>query len=124
MPETKKEKLVGVLKGLKKTGDVEGSSVVSRDGLVIASDLSNNVDGETFAAMSAAMEGAAETAVSEIQKGKLNEILVDSDKGKLVTLGAGRLAILVALAKSEANLGLVLLEMRKSAKRISNILGD
>ncbi len=121
--ETKKEKLVEILSGLKEIGDIQGSSVVSRDGLVIASDLSKDVDEETFAAMSAAMQGAAETAVSELKQGELNQIIVDAKKGKILTISAGRLAILVALAKPEVNLGLILLEMGRASDKISNILG-
>lgn len=121
--ETKKEKLVEILKEIRKVGDVQGSSVISVDGLVIASDLSNDVDEETFAAMSAAMQGAAETAVSELEQGELNEIVIDADKGKLITIRAGSLAILVVLTKPEVNLGLILLEMGRASDKILNILG-
>ncbi len=72
MPETKKEQLTEILQNLRKIGDIRGSSVISGDGLVIASDLSKDVDEETFAAMSAAMQGAAETDVSELKQGTLN----------------------------------------------------
>ena len=70
---TKKEQLTEILQSLRKIGDVQGSSVVSRDGLVVASDLSQDIDEETFAAMSAAMQGAAETAVSELKQGDLTK---------------------------------------------------
>ena len=122
MAGTKKEKLNKILQTLKKVGNVHGSSVISRDGLVIASDLSKDVDEGTFAAMSAAMQGAAETAVSELAQGELNEIIIDAGKGKIITIGAGKLAILVALTKPNINLGLILLEMGKASKRVSNAL--
>ncbi len=122
MIETKKEKLTEILQSLRKIGDIQGSSVISRDGLVIASDLSKSVDEETFAAMSAAMQGAAETAVDELKQGNLNQIIIDANKGKIITLSAGEKAILVILAKPEINLGLVLLEMGKASGRILTIL--
>jgi predicted regulator of Ras-like GTPase activity (Roadblock/LC7/MglB family) len=123
MAETKQEKLVAILKELRKIGDIQGSSVVSRDGLIIAADLSQDIDEETFAAMSAAMQGAAETAVSELKRGALNEIIIDAEKGKLVSIGAGELAILVCISRREVNLGLLRLELNKVAKKITSVIG-
>jgi len=57
---SKKDQLIQILQGLRKMGDVVGSSVISTEGLMIASDLGENIEGDTFAAMSAAMQGGAE----------------------------------------------------------------
>jgi len=122
MPDTKKERLEKILEGLRSTGGTIGSAVISKDGLVIASDLGEQ-DVETFAAMSAAMEGAAETAVSELKQGKLNQIIIDTEKGKMMTMSAGAEAILVILTKPKQNTGLILLELGKSAGKIADILG-
>jgi len=119
---SKKEKLDAILDELKRTGGIAGSAIVSRDGLAIASDLGEkNVD--TFAAMSAAMQGAAETAASELKQGSLKQIIVDADEGKIITISTGEEAILVILAKQGINLGLVLLELGKAAGKIADILG-
>ena len=123
-PETsKKDRLIQILKGFRKMGDIIGSSIISADGLSIASDLGEEVDEDTFAAMSAAMHGAAETAVSELKQGELNQIIIDADNGKIITISAGEKAILVILANSDINLGLALLELGKASGRISNVLG-
>ena len=123
MPDSKKDKLTQILKSLNGVGDIIGSSVISVDGLQIASDLSGNVDADTFAAMSAAMQGAAETAVSELKQGELKQIIIDADKGKIITLSAGKKAILVILANPKINLGLALLELGRAAGKISDVLG-
>ena len=120
--ETKKEQLTKILEDLRKIGDMGGASIISRDGLIIASDLSSEIDGETFAAMSAAMMGAAETAVSELKQGSLSQIIADAEKGKLIGIGAGKTAILISLIKKDANLGLILLEMKKASKKITMLL--
>ena len=52
MPNTKKENLVEILQSLRKIGDILGSSIISTDGLSVASDLGEGIDDETFAAMS------------------------------------------------------------------------
>ena len=122
--QTKKEQLETILSNLKSVGGILNSAVISRDGLLVASDLTKNIDGDTFAAMSAAMEGAAETAVSELKQGELKQIIVDADEGKLITLSAGKKALLVVLTKPEINIGLVLLELGRASDKLSNLLGD
>ena len=121
MEMSKKEELDKILLDLKATGDVLGASVVSKDGLVIASDISGT-NPETFAAMSAAMAGAAETAAAELKQGGVNQIIVDAKKGKLVTINAGENALLVVIATPDVNLGLLLLEMGKASGRIISVL--
>ena len=105
-------------------GDVVGSAVISTEGLLIASDLGENLEGETFAAMSAAMQGAADTAVSELKQGTLKQIIVDADEGKIITISSGKKAILVILAKPDINLGLALLELGRASGKISSVLGS
>jgi len=121
--QTKKEQLEKILSDLKKVGGIINSAVVSRDGLLVASDLTKTVDADTFAAMSAAMEGAAETAVSELKQGELRQIIIDADEGKLITLSAGKKAILVVLARPDINLGLILLELGRASGKLSEVLG-
>jgi uncharacterized protein len=123
MPDTKKDRLISILKELSSMGDVLGSAIMSTDGLPIASDLGEGVDEEVFAAMSAAMQGAAETAVSELKQGSLRQIIINADKGKMIAISAGETAILVILTTAKINLGLALLELGKASGKISDLLG-
>jgi predicted regulator of Ras-like GTPase activity (Roadblock/LC7/MglB family) len=123
MPEVK-ERIELVLDELRKTGDIEASAVVRRDGLMISSDLPARVESRTVAAMTAALVGTAETTSSELKRGAFQEVVVDSEKGKIVAIGAGRMALLVSLMRSEGNLGFVLLSMERAAKSIESILGE
>lgn len=119
--KSKKEKLEKILEDLRTTGGVIGSAIISKDGLAIVSDLGEQ-DVETFAAMSAAMQGAAETAVSELNQGSLNQIIIDSEKGKIMTMSAGDEAILVVLTKPKQNTGLILIGLKKAGEKITDIL--
>jgi predicted regulator of Ras-like GTPase activity (Roadblock/LC7/MglB family) len=121
MSDTKKEKLIELLRGMQKIGDIKGSIVVSRDGLVIASNISE-IDADTFAAMSAAMQGAAETAASELKQGNVGQIIIETEKGKIISTGAGKKAIIVILTLKSINLGLAILEMGKTAQKIEGLL--
>lgn len=119
-----KEMLEKILKDLKSVGDVEAGAVVSRDGLLIAADISQNVNSDSFAAMTATMLGAAETATSELGKGVPDRVIVEGNGGKIITTGAGFKALLVAMTSSQANLGLILLEMNKASDKIKEVLED
>ncbi len=119
---TKKDKLSNILKNINSMGGVEGSAVVTRDGLLIESDISSNVDSETFAAMSATMFGAAETALMELDKGMVDNVMIESKEAKVMVTGAGSNAILVLMVSAKINIGLVFVEIRKAASKIEKII--
>ncbi len=118
-----REQLERVLKELKSVGDIEASAIVSRDGLLIAADMSKSVNAEAFAAMTATMLGAAETATSELGKGIPDRVIVEGKEGKIIATGAGPKALLVVMTSPKANLGLVLLEVSKASEKIKELLG-
>ncbi len=118
-----RSQLEDILKEMKSTGDVEASAIVSRDGLLIAADISSSVNADAFAAMSATMLGAAETAMSELGKGTPDRVVVESPSGKIVAMGAGEKALLVVMTTPKANLGLILLQLGKASKKIEELLG-
>ncbi|MEE8167658.1 MAG: roadblock/LC7 domain-containing protein [Candidatus Hydrothermarchaeales archaeon] len=117
-----KEDLEKVLAQIKRVGDIEASAVVSRDGLLMASDIPSGIHGETFAAMSATMLGAAETAISELKKGVPDRVIVESKEGKVIATGAGSKALLVVMTTPEAGLGLILVEMEKASEKVKGLL--
>jgi len=111
-----------VLSDLKTAGGVESCAAVSRDGLLIRSSLQKEQFAESFAAMSATMLGAAETASIELGKGVPNRVIVESSQGRLIAVGAGRKALLVVIVSQDAGLGLVLLELDKAALSLKELL--
>jgi len=118
----KRKELENILKGLGELGDVIGSSIVRRDGLLIASNLPSEVNAKAVAAMAAAIVGTSETSTKELDIGEFNQVIVNGSNGQYVSVGAGGEAILICLIKKTANLGLVLLEMERSAKKLGRII--
>ncbi|HJH28765.1 MAG TPA: hypothetical protein C5S51_03605 [Methanosarcinaceae archaeon] len=116
--------LNNVLSDTKKVGGVEALVVVSRDGLLIASNIPSSLcaRAETFAAMSATMLGAAETATTELGKGLPDRLIVESEHGKIIATGAGPKALLIVLTEPNAGLGLILVELEKAAEKIKKML--
>jgi predicted regulator of Ras-like GTPase activity (Roadblock/LC7/MglB family) len=120
---TTSESIEKILNGMKNIGGIEASTVASRDGLLIYSDVSKKLHAETFAAMSATMLGAAETATTELGKGIPERIIVESSNGRIIATGAGKKAILIVMTEPEASLGLILIEVAKASEKIKDILG-
>ncbi|MDI6902864.1 MAG: roadblock/LC7 domain-containing protein [Methanocellales archaeon] len=112
------EMLEKELSDLKRVGNIEASAIISRDGLIMTSD----VHAETFAAMSATMLGAAETATAELRRGVPDRLIVEFKEGKIITTGAGPKALLVVMTSPEAGLGLILVEMERAADKIKGLL--
>lgn len=116
------ELLDKILTDVKRSGDIVECAVVSRDGLLIASDISEDVDGRTLAAMTATMVSTAETSTSEIASGIPDKVIVETPTGKIVVTGAGSNALLVCTTQANVELGLVLLEVEQATEKIKQIL--
>jgi hypothetical protein len=104
------------------TPEIEASAVVSVDGLTIASALPSNVEEDRVSAMSAAMLSLGERIATELNRGTLDEVYIHGDDGYVILSAIGTEAVLTALAREKAKLGLVFLEMRRAAEDLSQLI--
>lgn len=104
------------------TPDIEASAVVSVDGLTIASDLPADVEEDRVSAMSAAMLSLGERIASELGRGTLDQVYIRGDDGYVILMSIGEEAVLTALARKGAKLGLVFLDMRRAAADLRSLL--
>jgi predicted regulator of Ras-like GTPase activity (Roadblock/LC7/MglB family) len=95
--------------------DIIASAVVTADGLSLASALPSDVEEDRIAAMSAAMLSLGERIAAELQRGTLEEIYIRGDEGMVLLTSVGKDAVLTALSRNEAKLGIMFLEMRRAA---------
>ena len=95
--------------------DIIASAVVTADGLTLASALPADVEEERIAAMSAAMLSLGERIAAELQRGSLEEVYIRGNEGMVLLTSVGKDAVLTALSRKEANLGIIFLEMRRAA---------
>src|SRR5512136_3348676 len=94
--------------------DIEASAVVSVDGLSIASALPQGVEEDRVSAMSAAMLSLGERIASELGRGQLNQVYIKGSNGYVILMSVGMDAVLTVLAREQAKLGLILLDMRRA----------
>jgi predicted regulator of Ras-like GTPase activity (Roadblock/LC7/MglB family) len=117
------EQLIARLRDLRlTTPDIEASAVVSVDGLTIASDLPADVEEDRVSAMSAAMLSLGERIAGELGRGSLDQVYIRGDHGFVILMSVGEEAVLTALARKGAKLGLVFLDMRRAAEDLERLI--
>ena len=104
------------------SSDVEASAVVSVDGLTMASALPADVEEDRVAAMSAAMLSLGERIATELGRGILDQVYIKGEKGYVVLMAVGRDAVLTVLARQQAKLGLLFLDMRRATEDLAKLL--
>lgn len=102
--------------------DIEASAVVSVDGLIMASALPADVEEDRVSAMSAAMLSLGERIASELGRGELEQVYIRGTHGYVFLSAVGEEAVLTALARKDAKLGLVFLDMRRAAEDLSKLV--
>jgi len=103
--------------------DIEASAIVSVDGLIMASALQQGVEEDRVSAMSAAMLSLGERISSELGRGSLEQVYIKGDEGSIVLTSVGEEAVLTAMARHDAKLGLIFLEMRRAAEDLVKLVG-
>ena len=71
------------------TPDIEGSAVVSVDGLTIAASLPGQTEEDRVSAMSAAMLSLGERIASELGRGRLDQVYINGDNGFVILRSVG-----------------------------------
>lgn len=104
------------------TPDIEASVIVSVDGLIIASALPRDVEEDRVSAMSAAMLSLGERIANELGRGALEQVYVRGAEGYVIVSAVGEEAVLTVLARKDAKLGLVFLDMRRAAQDLSHLI--
>jgi predicted regulator of Ras-like GTPase activity (Roadblock/LC7/MglB family) len=117
------ELMVARLKDLQaSTADIEASAVVSVDGLIMASSLPADVEEDRVSAMSAAMLSLGERISNELKRGTLEQVFIRGKDGYVILMSVGEDAVLTALARSDAKLGLIFLDMRRAAADLTRLI--
>ena len=107
------------LNKLKKFSGIIGIAIVNRNGLLISSHLPRDIDDRKFASMAAIMYESIETAVSSLNGDKIIHLTVEFDEYQLLVIEVDENIVLVSLMDLNINLGLILIEIEESIKKIN-----
>ncbi len=106
------------------SADIEASGVISTDGLMMASVLPASMDEDRVGAMSAAMLSLGDRTAQELNRGELEQVLIKGRLGYVLMTYAGDEAVLTVLAKPNAKLGLIFLDVKRAAENIADMLSS
>jgi predicted regulator of Ras-like GTPase activity (Roadblock/LC7/MglB family) len=101
---------------------IEASVIVSVDGLSIASALPQGMEEDRVSAMSAAMLSLGERIASELKRGSLEQVFIKGANGYAILMSIGREAVMTVLTRSDAKLGLILLDMRRAVDELVSVI--
>lgn len=119
---TKSDRLNAALADFKNnTDDVNDCAVISKDGLVMASLMSQGVAADKLGASVAALSGIAKKSLGGFKLGNMEYTAINGDSGYLVVIGCGDQATLGVTTRSDANLGMLLMGVREAASEIADI---
>lgn len=104
------------------TADIEASALISTDGLMMASALPQGMDEDRVGAMSAALLSLGDRAARELVRGGLQRVLLQGERGYVIMSACGSEAVLTVLAKQNAKLGLIFLDMKRAAESLGKLV--
>ncbi len=123
MAKSRTELMVDRLRDLQTgTSDIEASAVVSVDGLIMASALPTGVEEDRVSAMSAAMLSLGERIAGELGRGLLDQVYIRGGNGYVILMSVGADAVLTALIRENAKLGLIFLDMKRAADDLERLV--
>lgn len=123
MTKTRTQLMVERLRELQASSpDIEASAIVSVDGLTIASALPQGIEEDRVSAMSAAMLSLGERIASELGRGVLEQVYIKGVSGYVILMSVGEDAVLTALSREQAKLGLIFLDMRRATEDLKKLI--
>jgi hypothetical protein len=123
LAKSRTEQLVARLRDLQtSSGDVEAAAIVSVDGLSIASSLPGGIEEDRVSAMSAAMLSLGERISTELGRGRLQQVYIKGQNGYVILTSVGEEAVLTVMARKEARLGLIFLDVARTVQDLENLI--
>jgi predicted regulator of Ras-like GTPase activity (Roadblock/LC7/MglB family) len=113
---------IGVLKQILseflRLDGVSAAVVVGRDGFVIESAVSGKIDIEALGAMASTGVGTSEAMGTELKKGQLTQLLVETEKGPILLSPLSADELIAIVADNATVIGRIRYDLKKNRERI------
>lgn len=101
---------------------IEASAIISKDGLVMASALPENMNEDNMGGMSAALYSVGSHSALALAGGNLEQINIQGSKGHVLITKIGKEAMLAAITKTHAEFDSIFSDLKRAAEKIMVML--
>jgi predicted regulator of Ras-like GTPase activity (Roadblock/LC7/MglB family) len=109
-----------VLLSLNMEVGVKGSMIVTRDGVVVASEIKPPLNGDILAAIASSSIQRANSGLREIGAGNFTRFLFNATYGKVLFIDTGDAYLVVVLDKG-INVDFTMMAVSSAARKIKNL---
>lgn len=102
--------------------ELEAIAVISVEGVNMVTLMPTDANVASLSAMTAAMVGWGERIALELGRGNLDHLLIKGELGFVLMMSVNDEAVLTAVVNDEAKLGLLLLDMRRAAADLADMI--
>jgi predicted regulator of Ras-like GTPase activity (Roadblock/LC7/MglB family) len=102
-----------------KSPEVTATVLATADGFPVHSDAAGGVDVDSLAATAADLAARTARMAEDLGQGSLQQILAQADGGYILASRISDEMTLAVIAKTEASLGLLLINVRKAAAQLA-----
>lgn len=99
--------------------DIDSAFLFNIDGLIIVSNIEQDTTIDEIGAAAAAIKNIASRSNEILQRGKVQQVYILSEKGSMIITGINEELILVVLAEKQPNIGLIMHEINAVVQNIS-----
>lgn len=111
-----------LVRALAQREGVEAVVILGRDGLLIDTRTTGNLDGEHLAALSPAVAAAAEALGQAAGRGSLVTTVLEYERGHAILSAVSPDALLLMVVHHSANLGDLLFDLRRHRANIASLV--
>jgi len=110
-----------ILSRINRIPGVRGTLIVGADGLVIAADLAGDDDPQALGAVGSSIAATLSGALERMQQGSVSRFVMNGADGSAVLMTVADALLLTQLRK-DANMGMVLVELKEAAVQLERML--
>lgn len=111
-----------LVRALAQREGVEAVVILGRDGLLIDTRTTGDLDGEHLAAVVPALVSAAETIGQAAGRGSLLTAVVEYERGHAIVSAVSADAVLLLVVHASAHLGALLYDLRRHRANIASLI--
>ncbi|MDD5277376.1 MAG: roadblock/LC7 domain-containing protein [Methylovulum sp.] len=101
-----------------KSATIKASAIISKDGVVMAAALPEDMDEDSIGAMSAALYSVSSRSIEDLVGGVVDQIMIKGSHGYILIAHAGKEAVLTVITKTHEELDHIFLELQRTAEQL------